>query len=579
MSHPYRDLPQHCFWTRAVAQTPAAELDPMTASPFQIGRLDKVATAGSCFAQHIARHLRAAGFHFFVTEPAPRIANPAEAFAYNYGTFTARYGNIYTARQLLQLLRRAFGDFIPADTVWRGPAGEFLDPFRPSIQPAGFSSREELLADRFQHLQAVRKAFSQLDVFVFTLGLTEAWAAAADDAVFPVCPAVVASGGDPHAYRLHNFRVAEVVEDMLAFIDGLREVNPGARVVLTVSPVPLAATALQGEHVLGATTYSKSVLRAACGEIQSSRERVAYMPSYEIITGSYARGRYFADDLRSVTEAGVSHVMRVFLRHFAGQAAGVPQAAAPAPASDGHASAMQRLAETNCDEATLLDAGGQGVSPCALCGGRVFGHGPGGRTGRCGALPRCVQCGALERHRSFARVIASLPAGFRGGVQALQAGIENCLTPSGFAGLTRSGLDAAETLNTIDSAAPVAGAYGLIGAVYAFEFHAHDRAAFDGLVRLLTPDGVLAVCFVSPAARRLTTTGMNPSALAGELYQMYGSDLTRHFDLAGKRLHSVAVDSVDPCTGDVHVVHLFFKEAGALRAFAAAWDAQLEARA
>ena len=34
-------------------------------------------------------------------------------------------------------------------------------------------------------------------------------------------------------------------------------------------------------------------------------------------SGSFNRGGYFADDLRSVTESGVDHVMRVFLRHFA----------------------------------------------------------------------------------------------------------------------------------------------------------------------------------------------------------------------------------------------------------------------
>ena len=41
--------------------------------------------------------------------------------------------------------------------------------------------------------------------------------------------------------------------------------NPKARLVLTVSPVPLAATA-SGSHVLPATIYSKSVLRAAAQE-------------------------------------------------------------------------------------------------------------------------------------------------------------------------------------------------------------------------------------------------------------------------------------------------------------------------
>ena len=61
--------------------------------------------------------------------------------------------------------------------------------------------------------------------------------------------------------------------------------------ILTVSPVPLVATAA-GKHVLVATTYSKSVLRVACEEVCQKAADVMYFPSYEIITGNYNRGSY-----------------------------------------------------------------------------------------------------------------------------------------------------------------------------------------------------------------------------------------------------------------------------------------------
>jgi hypothetical protein len=56
-------------------------------------------------------------------------------------------------------------------------------------------------------------------------------------------------------------------------------------------------------------------LRTACEELSRQFDWLAYFPSYEIITGAYTRGRYFAEDLRSVTEEGVEHVMRLFLKH------------------------------------------------------------------------------------------------------------------------------------------------------------------------------------------------------------------------------------------------------------------------
>src|SRR5579859_4025151 len=104
-SHPYLALPNYCFWRRAITAVPASEVDPVSAAKFKIRRTDRIATAGSCFAQHISRHLEASGFNFFVTETLNRFIPPHFARGYNYGIFSARYGNIYTARQFVQLLQ------------------------------------------------------------------------------------------------------------------------------------------------------------------------------------------------------------------------------------------------------------------------------------------------------------------------------------------------------------------------------------------------------------------------------------------------------------------------------------------
>src|SRR5471030_1640944 len=111
--HPYANAPDYARWSRAVARPAPGDVDPVVRLPFKISRTDKVAAAGSCFAQHISRHLREGGFSFLVTEPAHPILPADVAEAFNYGVFTARFGNLYTARQLLQLLRRAYGRFTP----------------------------------------------------------------------------------------------------------------------------------------------------------------------------------------------------------------------------------------------------------------------------------------------------------------------------------------------------------------------------------------------------------------------------------------------------------------------------------
>jgi hypothetical protein len=349
--HPYLGKPDHQFWKSEPAIERPALFDPVVRTSFTIGRNEPVVTAGSCFAQHVARHLARRGFNFLVTEKAHPIIPAEVAEQFNYGLFTARYGNVYTARQLKQLLQRAYGLFEPAESVWRNDAGHIVDPFRPQIQEGGFACEDELHADRQVHFAAVRTAMETMSVFVFTLGLTESWIDMRDGAVFPLAPGVAGGEFDETKFAFRNLGVEAVVSDMQWSIDFIRERNPGARLLLTVSPVPLNATALD-RHVFVSTTYSKAVLRVAAETICANNAMCDYFPSYEIITSPYARGRYYAADCREVTEDGVTHVMSTFLRHYG--EAGNEDAPDVGPVEDDsmrrHLQNMENVMEVLCDE-------------------------------------------------------------------------------------------------------------------------------------------------------------------------------------------------------------------------------------
>ncbi len=89
-------------------------------------------SAGSCFASNVRRYLEAWGYTYTVTESAhPQWPESKESMYYE--AFSARYGNIYTARQMWQLLERATGDWKPADEYWESPDGELIDPYRPGL--------------------------------------------------------------------------------------------------------------------------------------------------------------------------------------------------------------------------------------------------------------------------------------------------------------------------------------------------------------------------------------------------------------------------------------------------------------
>jgi GSCFA family len=349
---PYGFAPDRSFWSRGVARgfEPAA----LMATPSKLLRRDdRVMSAGSCFAANIVPYLEKSGFHYVRTETRhPLVRVPAENFGYD--NFSASYGNIYTARQLRQLLYRALNSWQPKEDAWEID-GEFIDPFRPGLRYRARSRAEFDLLTR-QHLDCVRQAFEEATVLVFTLGLTEAWMSRADGTVFPACPGTVAGEFDANRYAFHNMSVSDVTGDLNQFIREVRKLNSLLRIILTVSPVPLVATATGG-HVLPATIYSKSVLRVAVDEVVRANEDVAYFPAYEIVTGPQAPWEFFEPDRRNVSKVAVETVMGALLANCEVLDSGGPQtAASPAsqlPAAPGEQRGQalsQMIATVECEE-------------------------------------------------------------------------------------------------------------------------------------------------------------------------------------------------------------------------------------
>jgi hypothetical protein len=352
--HPYKCQEKKAFWKKTISPFHPMDIGDWYQKRFEFEG-QKIATAGSCFAQHIGRNLRKCGFDYLDTEPAPE-AFPAErALDFGYGMYSARYGNLYTSRQLLQLIKRAFGQFSPAEQYWEKDGG-VVDPFRPTLEPEPFSSVRELMALQKSHLEAVVELFQTTDVFVFTLGLTETWEARKDGAVFPLCPGTAGGRYDDKSYAFRNLTSAEVRGDMEEFISIVRRINPNIRLFLTVSPVPLMATATQ-QQVAVATMHSKSVLRAVAGELYQDHGFVDYFPSYEIITSPFMKGYFFQPDAREVSPHGVDHVMSVFFSQHVPP--GAQQGATTPRAQTDHLGRAEaaRLEQVKCDEELLNSFG------------------------------------------------------------------------------------------------------------------------------------------------------------------------------------------------------------------------------
>lgn len=304
---PYAQLAPWQRWDQAPSLgTPAGGPVPR----FVWTRQTRIGTLGSCFARHITQTLREQGFHWLELEPAPPFLSPENQAAQGYGLYSARYGDIYNPLQLEQLLLQALGEFTPQESPWQRPDGRWVDPFRPRQEPAGWESPEAVREARARHLQAVRRLFGEAEALIVTLGLVEIWRCRSDGAVLPVCPGKAFGHFDPDHYHFERLSLESVLQTLERFLKRLHALNPGVQVLLTVSPVPLAATLLP-QHVQRASLLAKSTLLLASEALCLRWPQVDYYPAYEQIMADPV-GQFMPDG-RGVRPEAVAQVMQRFL--------------------------------------------------------------------------------------------------------------------------------------------------------------------------------------------------------------------------------------------------------------------------
>ncbi|TXH71132.1 MAG: GSCFA family protein [Thiothrix sp.] len=330
VQNPYTNLPDNAFWKTAVAGRKPREINGLWTPKFEIKKQDMIATAGSCFAQHIGRALKVRGYAWQDSEPAPLLMRMSQekTVLFNYGIFSFRTGNIYTVALLKQWLDWSLGQISPPEEIWQSPEQRYYDLFRPNLEPNGFKSADEALKSRQNTLRAIKRSLAKTDLFIFTLGLTEAWINHKEHYVYPMCPGTLAGEFDPNLHQFKNFSFLEIYTMLIEVLDTLKTINPKMRFLLTVSPVPLTATA-SDKHVVTATIHSKSVLRAVAGELKNARADTDYFPSYEIISAFPFKAVFYAENMRTVLPQGVNFVMNSFFncqeRVFGTPAEQIPQ--------------------------------------------------------------------------------------------------------------------------------------------------------------------------------------------------------------------------------------------------------------
>lgn len=264
-----------------------------------------IGSAGSCFAMEIAHWLQNNGFNYLITEQ-PKPHDP-----HTLPISNARWGIIFNAPSLRQLVERAFGVIQTPRVVWsdvREGREQFFDPFREDVV---YHSLEDYENDYDVHVAATRAALSQTKVFAMTLGMNEVWFLKSSGHALSRAPWRVAST----CVEQRVMTVEENVAHLEAMWSTWKKFNPDIQLILTVSPVPLHAT-FRGDthHVIVANCHSKSLLRVAAEQFCASHPDVHYFPAYEVVL--HCTKEAWGADQRHVSRQAVENVMRTFCEMF-----------------------------------------------------------------------------------------------------------------------------------------------------------------------------------------------------------------------------------------------------------------------
>jgi hypothetical protein len=276
------------------------------------GPEDTVFSMGSCFAREIRMVLSALGVRV-----TPNYANiPLDPERYRIDDLPADpHLNYYNSFTMLQEFERHSGLWTQAEhDRWEvprspfGPGAAFQDPYKRLTfgrTPADLLRVVSLVN------AAIDAGIARADVFFFTFGMVEVFQKHDDGRIACQKPAYLGGGGaEETTLRLSSF--AENLTNMEALRARIKAARPDARIVVTVSPVPLERT-FSNRDIVVANTEGKATLRAAAGEFARAHDDVTYFPAYEIVTAA-GETAYEGRDLRHVNASTVEVIMRAFVK-------------------------------------------------------------------------------------------------------------------------------------------------------------------------------------------------------------------------------------------------------------------------
>ena len=157
-----------------------------------------------------------------------------------------------------------------------------------------------------------KKMFDETDVFILTFGLSEIWYDEPTGNVF--WRTIPKDAYDPERHKFRVSSVEENKDNMRKIYDLIRKHRPDAKIIFTLSPIPLQAT-FRDNSCITSNAVSKGVLRVAIDELYREKRDegvLHYWPSYEMITDAF--GQPYKHDRRHPKDEVLDFIMMLFER-------------------------------------------------------------------------------------------------------------------------------------------------------------------------------------------------------------------------------------------------------------------------
>ena len=248
---------------------------------FDINYGDRLFSMGSCFSEHIGKRLQESKVNITIN-PFGQQYNP---HSIAQGIERLLSGTAYTSQNLIN----------------------HNEQFHSWEHHGSFSGNttEATLQNINQHLELASAALKSASVLFLTFGTAHVFKLNETGNIVSNCHKMPGN-----LFSQELMQPGDIISIVQSALEKLKQVNPGIKIVLTVSPVRYFAFGAYENSV------SKSHLFTAIYALQKNNPDIYYFPAYELVMDDLRDYRFFADDMLHPNQQAISYVWESLANTF-----------------------------------------------------------------------------------------------------------------------------------------------------------------------------------------------------------------------------------------------------------------------